>query len=91
MTERRLWFKAKTYGWGWRPATWEGWVATALYVFAFALWFVYVVKVPDQTHGRPTLFVIAPLALLTAGFIALCWAKGEKPNWNWKRNRGGIR
>ena len=26
------WFKRKWFGWGWTPATWEGWVATIIYV-----------------------------------------------------------
>jgi predicted GH43/DUF377 family glycosyl hydrolase len=24
--KRIFWFRAKEYGWGWYPATWEGWL-----------------------------------------------------------------
>lgn len=31
----RYWFRAKRFGWGWsRPATWEGWVVTAIFLVA---------------------------------------------------------
>ena len=26
------WFKRKLYGWGWTPATWQGWFAIGVYV-----------------------------------------------------------
>lgn len=27
-----MWFKPRTFGYGWSPATWEGWVATAIWM-----------------------------------------------------------
>ncbi len=27
----KLWFKAKKFGWGWTPCSWEGWTVTGLY------------------------------------------------------------
>ncbi len=27
MTDRP-WFKRKTYGWGWTPVSWQGWLVT---------------------------------------------------------------
>lgn len=29
---KQLWFKRKTYGWGWVPVTWQGWLLTFGYV-----------------------------------------------------------
>lgn len=29
--DSRLWFKAKRFGWGWVPVTWEGWALTGGY------------------------------------------------------------
>lgn len=31
---KRGWFGPKAFGWGASPATWEGWLATALFVLA---------------------------------------------------------
>ena len=31
--EKRYWFPAKRYGWGWSfPTTWQGWLVMALYL-----------------------------------------------------------
>lgn len=28
------WFARKKFGWGWGPASWQGWLVTGLYVIA---------------------------------------------------------
>lgn len=30
VSKNKLWFKAKNYGWGWYPVTWEGWTVTII-------------------------------------------------------------
>ena len=30
MITKRPWFEPKRIGWGWRPVSWEGWLATTL-------------------------------------------------------------
>ncbi len=30
--EKRYWFRAKKYGYGWTPTTWEGWFILLFYV-----------------------------------------------------------
>jgi hypothetical protein len=32
MDEKRYWFRKKRFGWGWTPATSEGWIATLGFV-----------------------------------------------------------
>lgn len=88
--QRRLWFKAKTHGWGWTPATWHGWLATAIYASAFGIWIAYWVR-SAEAGDASVLKGFAPLLLLTVGFVLLCWTKGEKPRWSWGRNKGDIR
>ncbi len=29
----KYWFKAKNYGWGWYPATWQGWLILAGFIY----------------------------------------------------------
>lgn len=31
------WFKAKPFGWGWTPATWQGWLIMVLYIALIVL------------------------------------------------------
>lgn len=73
---RSIWFPAKTYGWGWGPpVTWQGWVVTGVYAAAVV---ASAIQIAPAEH--PFLFAGVMFAL-TAAFIAVCYAKGEKPGW----------
>lgn len=67
--KQKLWFKAKRFGWGWVPATWEGWAVTAGY--ALVLWWGFSV---NQWFW---------LWAATFTLILICFKKGEKPRWRW--------
>ena len=75
------WFKRKLYGWGWSPATWQGWVIIIVYlisVLAFAL------TISESSPPEEIMFTfILPTVLLTAALIRVCYQKGEKPRWQW--------
>ena len=82
----KLWFKAKNYGWGWTPASWEGWAATGLQALLFALGMVVFMRFmatdPANAMGGVLLF-LAWNGVLAGGLIWLCFAKGEAPEWRW--------
>lgn len=75
------WFKAKIYGWGWTPVTWQGWVATFVYVLLLVA-LASTLDTDSPTKETALMFLI-PFAILTTSFIRLCYAKGEKPEWRW--------
>lgn len=79
---RPLWFKAKTYGWGWYPCTWQGWLVVLL----------FVVGVAANTFGidnavaspRDVLLHTIPVTVVLVVFlIIICYLTGEKPRWRW--------
>ena len=75
------WFKRKLYGWGWAPATWQGWLVFAVYIVA-ALGFAFTID--EYSSAREVVFTFAlPILLLTIALIRICYAKGEKPKWQW--------
>ncbi len=75
------WFKRKLYGWGWTPATWQGWLVTGLYL---ALVIGFVLTLDDQSPINEVMFTFAlPVVLLTITLIRICYTKGEKPKWQW--------
>ncbi len=75
------WFKRKLYGWGWTPATREGWLVTLGFV---ALVFALVSNVDKNSSGKEVLFgVIIPVWVLIFAFIFIAYKKGEKPRWQW--------
>ena len=82
MNSRELWFKRKRYGWGWVPARWQGWAVLVVYAVAM----VEIFKRVDRgSHSASdTLIVWVPeVLLLTLVLIAICYATGEKPRWQW--------
>ena len=80
--ETKLWFKAKGYGWGWTPASWEGWLVLAAYAALLVRIFWDIDRVSHSASD--TLIDFAPRFLLvTAVLYWICWVKGEKPRWRW--------
>lgn len=78
MSDKRLWFKAKTYGWGWGPAlTWEGWAVYAAFAVLVA---ACAIGLPATRH--PLAFGFS-LGGLTWALVGIRWLKGEKPGWRW--------
>ena len=78
---KKLWFKRKWYGWGWYPASWEGWLVTVLYV---ALVLAFALTVDKSSPPEEVAFTFAlPMVLLTIAFIRIAYRTGEKPKWQW--------
>ncbi len=75
------WFKRKLYGWGWTPATKEGWIVTLLYILAIL---AFGLSLGSRTSDSEVFFMfILPVVLLTSAFIRIAYRKGEKPKWTW--------
>ena len=79
--DKKLWFKRKTYGWGWVPTTWQGLVVVVIYVLIM-ISFSYI----NQTEAPDgNLFVgfVFPFIIFTPILIFICYKKGESPKWQW--------
>lgn len=81
---KKLWFRRKLFGWGWTPITWQGWVIVGVYTFLIG--FVFA-RIDAASHSvSDTLFgIFLPFLGLTALLFAVCFAKGEKPRWQWSK------
>ena len=72
------WFKRKLYGWGWTPATWQGWLVLVIGI-GIAFLGVYVGEV-DDAPGASLLGVV----LMVVFVITFSVWKGENPpRWQW--------
>lgn len=79
---KKIWFKRKTYGWGWTFGTWESVVVMAIYI-ALNIYIFTVIDV-DSHSGSDTLINFVPrFLLLTVALYFVCYIKGEKPRWQW--------
>lgn len=78
----RYWFKRKLFGWGWTPATWQGWLVLVLYV---VILLTIARKIDAESHsGSDALIgILIPFILLTAILLAITYATGERPKWQW--------
>lgn len=72
---KQLWLRAKSYGWGWYPVTWQGWGVLALYC-------VGVLANVPQSDDEVGWFVLRSGAL-TIILLGICYKTGEKPRWRW--------
>ncbi len=80
---QHYWFKQKIWGWGWVPVTWQGLLATFVYI---ALVLLLVLNREESIPGNPDsgsnfLVLGLPIILLTAAFIFTAYKTGEKPKW----------
>lgn len=78
---RRRWFRAKRYGWGWTPASWQGWLVLGLYALAIAG--AASVMAAAEPAGLAWLagMLLAMLATLT--LVIVCYRTGDPPRWRW--------
>ena len=80
--QKKLWFKAKGYGWGWYPATWQGWSILLFYLFLIISNYRHVEAV-SGSGGNILLSVLPESFILTVLLIIICHSTGEKPEWRW--------
>lgn len=78
---KQKWFVRKTYGYGWYPATWQGWTLTATYIIV-VLWLAHFVDKRQSGWQVFTTFGI-PLIVVTTIFLLITYKTGEKPRWQW--------
>ena len=76
----RPWFRAKLYGWGWTPVTWQGWLATLLMTAILAACLAILSSFPSVSIAT---FCGIILFLNGMFFTVLCFKKGEMPYWRW--------
>ena len=77
-SERRYWFPAKRYGWGWGiPCSWQGWLVLGIYGALLVLG-IFIFP-PVTEFGSLNVYFAAVSAVL----LVVCWLTGEPPSWRW--------
>ncbi|MDP9013326.1 MAG: hypothetical protein M3O41_11835 [Pseudomonadota bacterium] len=75
--DRRYWFPAKRYGWGWGPPTkWQGWAVLVIWFAAIAVAGIRLMPAHLAVFLSFNLFMVVLLLLI-------CYVKGEPPGWRW--------
>lgn len=79
---KKIWFKRKYFGWGWYPSSWQGWLATFVYVLVLLFIFKNIDKTSHSVSDTLIGYFI-PFVITTVVFILICYKTGEKPMWQW--------
>ena len=79
---KEYWFKRKLFGWGWTPVTWQGWLATALFV-GLIVWNATRIDGVSHSANDTLINFIPQTILLVVILIAICYKTGEPPKWQW--------
>ena len=78
----KLWFRAKTYGYGWTPCSWQGWLVVSLYCVLTIVTF-FVAEALLQSERNSLLLSVFLTLLYTCMLIWISAKKGEKAKWRW--------
>jgi uncharacterized membrane protein YhaH (DUF805 family) len=72
-SKKVYWFKAKHYGWGWYPVTWQGWLVLT----------VFVVIIGYRSTTMSNIIIVPEFIIYTVILLIICLLTGEKPRWRW--------
>ena len=73
--EKKIWFPAKKYGWGWgAPCAWQGWVVYAVWLALLCSGGIFIAP-----HSI-SLYVVYAIVLGVVFFLVV-FTKGERPRW----------
>jgi uncharacterized membrane protein len=75
------WFKAKEYGFGWYPSTWQGWTVVLIYIVIFGI-LVYIFETNIEKYLIP---YIISITILSLSLVYISYKKGEKTTWRWRK------
>lgn len=79
---KKIWFKAKPYGYGWYASSWQGWLITLSIAAAGVLSFLYYDT--DKLSTIDTLMNFIPiLSDLILILLAIAYRTGDKLAWRW--------
>jgi hypothetical protein len=86
----RYWFKRTAHGWGWVPATWQGWLTFVVFLGIFLWLFLPFVNGPVPT-GTETFWFLTKVLVWVAALIGVAYLTGESPKWQWGIPEGSDR
>lgn len=79
---KKLWFKARRYGWGWTPCSWEGWTVFAAFA-AVQVWNFLRIDYTSHSNSDTVRPFVIQLIISLIVLYFICYMRGEKPSWRW--------
>lgn len=80
--QKKIWFRAKYYGWGWYPVTWQGW--TIVLAYLIVVFGSFTITNSHSHSVSDTLYGFLPVLIVSTFLLAIiCSLTGERPRWRW--------
>ena len=75
-TNKTIWFKAKKWGFGWRPVSWQGWAITIVYILGL----VHFAISANSQHSMSDFLINFgfDFIILTIPLLIICYLRGER-------------
>ncbi len=83
-----LWFKRRRFGWGWTPASKEGWLTLGVFVAAVFAGAGVLVLTTDDGDVWPVVAYLVFVAIAVVALIRVAMDHGPTPRWRWGRKDG---
>lgn len=77
--KNRYWFKAKRYGFGWYPASWQAWVILLTYFLIFGI-LIWIFETNIEKYLN---FYSISVFTITTLLVYISYKKGEPARWRW--------
>ncbi|MCR4278936.1 MAG: hypothetical protein NUV81_03490 [bacterium] len=78
----KKWFRAKNFGYGWQPATWQGWLILFGFI-GFMMWDFQKLDLNSHSASDTLRPFVIHLILAIILLLGICYRFGEKPEWRW--------
>ena len=82
MITKKPWFVTKLYGWGWTPATWQGWIILVLFALGI-MWSFRRIDSMSHSDSNTLINFVLEAIFWSAALIGVCYLTGERPRWRW--------
>lgn len=83
---KKIWFVRKAYGWGWAPASWEGWFVLLVYLVLITVLF-RLVDLSSHSGSDTLISFSLPFVILTVALLGVTYWRGESPRWQWGKEK----
>lgn len=81
---KKLWFRAKRYGYGWYPCTWEGWLSVGIFIVLLTIGeLLFINKLKQNPSLLVTVVFIVYILSITSALLYISYKKGELAKWRW--------
>jgi hypothetical protein len=80
--QQHYWFRARRYGYGWTPCTWQGWLVVGAFIVLFTGTVAGSIAAASVS-GLLVALCAGASFLLVIALIYVCYATGEPARWRW--------